>query len=78
MWDLMEEVIELIQTLYTSQGKNKPEFEYIPTSYFLPLNLTPQDWFFRWVDEIEPQLPNACIYMTTLHGSPHYPEKGVG
>jgi lysyl-tRNA synthetase class 2 len=37
------------------------EFEWIPTTDLLPLDLEPEEWFFRWVDEIEPNLPEACI-----------------
>jgi elongation factor P--(R)-beta-lysine ligase len=60
-WDIMDEVINLINTLCELTNHPIPKFERLPTDQFLPLSLPPEEWFYRWVDEIEPQLPEACI-----------------
>lgn len=60
-WDLMEETENLVQYLYETVGQPPPVFTRIPTRDLLPLHLAPDEWFFRWVDEIEPHLPPACI-----------------
>lgn len=60
-WDLANETIDLIQTLAQHVHQPIGDFEWIPTQDLLPLNLEPEEWFYRWVDEIEPQLPEACI-----------------
>lgn len=60
-WDLAHETIDLIQTMAQSAHQPSFNFDWISTQELLPSNLTPDEWFFRWVDEIEPNLPKACI-----------------
>lgn len=61
MWDIMDETVELIGILFQSLNKTPPEFTRIPTTDLLSPNLSPDEWFYQWVDQIEPELPPACI-----------------
>jgi len=61
MWDIMKEIEDLFAFLFTFLNKPTPKFSYYPTEEFLPIDLHPDEWFYRWVDEIEPILPEACI-----------------
>jgi len=61
MWDIMNETVDLISALFLSVNKEIPQFEKIATTTLLSPSLDPDEWFFRWVDEIEPKLPSACI-----------------
>ena len=67
-WDIANEVIDLISTLYASKNKASPQFEWIQTTNLLSPTLSPEEWFFTWVDQIEPILPPACI----VYDYPHW------
>ena len=60
-WDIANETINLISHLYEQVDLTPPKFDWIPTSELLSPNLAPKDWYFEWVDNIEPNLPTACI-----------------
>ena len=60
-WDIAHETIELITFLYEHTDLSVPKFEWIATTDLLSPNLTPEEWYFTWVDQIEPTLPSACI-----------------
>ena len=60
-WDIMDEVVALISHLAQQLGKELPAFERIPCTQLLSPDLPPEEWFFQWVDQIEPNLPPACI-----------------
>ena len=57
----MDEVVALISHLAQQLGKELPAFERIPCTQLLSPDLPPEEWFFQWVDKIEPNLPPACI-----------------
>ena len=61
MYDLMEEVVDLMTYLNRVLSKPIPQFERIATADLLDPCLSPDEWFFQWVDQIEPNLPKACI-----------------
>jgi len=67
-WDIATETIDLIQTLYRKIGQDPPNFVWIPTTALLDPTLSPEEWFFRWVDQIEPNLPPAAI----VYDYPHW------
>lgn len=67
-WDLAVETIELIEHLYTALQQEPPTFQWISTTDLLSIDLSPEEWFYRWVDEIEPNLPPACI----VYDYPHW------
>lgn len=60
-WDIAEETVELISHLYRHCEQSPPQFEWIDTPSLLSPDLSPDEWFYKWVDEIEPSLPPACI-----------------
>ena len=61
MYDLMDETVDLISYLNATLSKPTPCFERIATAELLDPDLSPEEWFFQWVDQIEPNLPPACI-----------------
>ena len=60
-WDIAYETIDLITHLYQYTGRPVPSFEWVATPDLLSPNLSPEEWYFQWVDQIEPNLPTACI-----------------
>ncbi len=61
MWDIMDETVDLISSLFLYLEQEPPNFTRISTPQLLSPSLHPDEWFFQWVDQIEPNLPPACI-----------------
>ena len=61
LWAFMDEVINLLNACAEWAQLQLPNWEFIPSHELLDPNLSPEDWFFQWVDQIEPNLPNACV-----------------
>jgi lysyl-tRNA synthetase class 2 len=59
--ELMDEVESLIQAAAESVGVSAPRFVRRAVSALLPDNGTHDDWFFAWVDQIEPGLTEPTI-----------------
>lgn len=59
--DLMAEVESLVGAAAQAIGKPPPAFRRVPVASLLPHALAPDDWFFRWVDEVEPTLTAPTI-----------------
>ena len=60
-WDIAHETIDLISHLYKHTDRSTPTFEWIATTELLSPHLSAEEWYFQWVDQIEPSLPDACI-----------------
>ncbi|MEC7984644.1 MAG: amino acid--tRNA ligase-related protein [Myxococcota bacterium] len=59
--DLMNETEALLQTCADALGVSLPTIQRIRTSELLDPKLSPEDWLFTWVDQIEPRLPRGAI-----------------
>lgn len=59
--DLMNESIDVIYSCAKALGVDIADFDCIPTAELLDPNLPEEEWMFRWVDEIEPNLPPSVI-----------------
>ena len=60
-WDIANETVDLLTHLYQGVDLPIPTFEWVATPDLLSPDLPPQDWYFHWVDKVEPNLPKACI-----------------
>jgi len=58
---LISDTEKLIQIAANALGTKVPLFKRFTASSLLSPDLSPEEWFFRWVDEIEPSLPEAVI-----------------
>lgn len=61
LWTFMDEVIEFINYSFSQFDHPIPKWERISTHDLLSPNLSPEDWFFQWVDTVEPNLPEAAV-----------------
>ena len=61
MWAFMDEVIRLLNDCAAWAHVKPPEWEIISCDTLINPNLPPDEWFYQWVDKIEPNLPEACI-----------------
>ena len=59
--ELMDEVESLLAAAAAAVDVPAPRFARVPTSALLPPDLSPDDWFFRWVDTVEPALTAPTI-----------------
>jgi len=59
--ELMDELQDLVGRSAEALGATPPRFERIPTDTLLDPTLPSEEWFYRWVHEVEPKLPPACI-----------------
>ena len=59
--ELMDEVESLIQAAAGAVGASVPRFARRKVNDLLPDTGTPDDWFFAWVDQIEPSLTTPTI-----------------
>lgn len=59
--ELMDEVTSLIGAAAAAAGAPSPAFRRVPSRELLDDTLAPDDWFFRWVDEVEPTLTEPTI-----------------
>jgi len=75
--ELMDDVASLIGAAAEAAGRPAPVFERRPVESLLPHSLPPDEWFFRWVDAIEPTLTQPTIVfdyphwqaaLATIHG----------
>jgi lysyl-tRNA synthetase class 2 len=66
--ELMDEVEALIGAAAAAIDKPAPTFERRPVESFLPHDLLPDEWFFQWVDAIEPTLTSPTI----VYDYPHW------
>ena len=55
-WELMAEVEGMIQSAAEAVGVPSPEFRRVPISNLISDTGSPDDWFHRWVSEVEPSL----------------------
>ena len=58
---LMDESVALLRSCASVLNVSLPSFERLATKDLLDPALPPEEWLFQWVDQIEPNLPNACI-----------------
>lgn len=58
---LMDDVASLIAAAAVAAGRAPPVFDRLPVESLLPHSLPPDEWFFRWVDSIEPTLTKPTI-----------------
>jgi lysyl-tRNA synthetase class 2 len=59
--ELMDEVESLIAAAAQAIGAAPPVFSRIPVPQLLPDTGSPDDWFYRWVSEVEPRLTAPTI-----------------
>lgn len=59
--ELMDEVTDLIQAAARAVAAPVPHFERHHVAHLLSPDLPPDDWFFQWVDRIEPTLTAPTI-----------------
>ena len=59
--ELMDEVEDLLAAAARAVSAPPPRFRRIPTRDLLPPELSPDDWFLRWVDAVEPTLTAPTI-----------------
>lgn len=59
--ELMDEVESLVQAAAGAVGTSVPSFERRAISSLLADTGSPDEWFFAWVDQIEPQLTAPTI-----------------
>lgn len=59
--ELMDEVADLISAAAQAVGAPSPAFRRVPTRDLLEDTGDPDDWFFRWVDQVEPTLTEPTI-----------------
>ena len=59
--DLMGDVEDLIGTLAEAMGREAPMFQRIPVDSLLEDRGDPDDWFMRWVSEVEPKLQDPTF-----------------
>ena len=59
--ELMDDVESLIACAAQSIGTAIPQWERIPVSSLINESLAPEDWFFEWVDQVEPTLNKPTI-----------------
>ena len=59
--ELMDEVSALIAAAATAVDLEPPVFQRVATTDLLADDLAPDDWFFAWVDRIEPTLTAPTI-----------------
>lgn len=59
--ELMDEVSDLIAAAARAVGAPVPDFQRVKTAALLEDTGDPDDWFFRWVDQVEPTLTAPTI-----------------
>ncbi len=59
--ELMDEVESLVACAAESVGRAAPSFERLSVDSLIDPTLSPDDWFFRWVDQVEPTLLQPTI-----------------
>jgi elongation factor P--(R)-beta-lysine ligase len=59
--ELMQEAIQLIEAAASALGKTVSPFRIVASDDLLSPDLEPAEWFYRWVDEIEPTLDGPTI-----------------
>jgi len=64
--ELMDEVEDLVGAAADAVGRPRPRFHRRSVADLLSPELAPDDWFFRWVDVVEPTLTAPTI----VHGYP--------
>lgn len=66
--ELMDEVEDLVGAAADAVGRPRPHFHRRAVADLLSPALPPDDWFFRWVDVVEPTLTAPTI----VHGYPDW------
>ena len=64
--ELMDEVEDLVGAAADAIGRPRPRFHRRAVAELLSPDLDPADWFYRWVDVVEPTLSGPTI----VHGYP--------
>ena len=64
--ELMDETEDLIGAAAEAVGRPRPRFSRRAVASLLRPDLAPDDWFYQWVDQIEPTL----VEPTIVHGYP--------
>lgn len=59
--ELMDEVEDLVRAAARAVGKPEPRFQRRTVSELISPDLSPDEWFFDWVDRVEPGLTHPTI-----------------
>lgn len=59
--ELIADTIDVITCAAKAVEWDIPNIHFFPTSHFLSPSLPPEEWFYRWVDEVEPRLKDITI-----------------
>lgn len=59
--DFLEQTLEFLRFLCTHVQLSFPKVHFVDATSVLPNSISEEEWFFRWVDEIEPTFSDITV-----------------